>query len=93
MKLRRLLLGSSLIMFIGFIAVFAAIFYKINSSNDDRVVEFPTEIDLGRGGQVIQFGADSGVLFFVVTGPLGGEVLARVDAETGVILSRTSLGQ
>jgi hypothetical protein len=53
-KLKRLLLGSSLIMFAGFIAVFAAILYKINTYEAD-----PSEAAIV---ETLNVGADAEVL-------------------------------
>ncbi|MTH98074.1 hypothetical protein [Roseibium sp. RKSG952] len=90
-KLRRLLLGSSLIMFVGFIAVFAAIFYKINSGGPEAAIEFPSSIAVTAGGEVTQMATGNGVILFVVKGTDGADSLVRVDAESGAILSRTSI--
>ncbi|GAA0776577.1 hypothetical protein E1180_14650 [Roseibium denhamense] len=88
-KLKRLLLGSSLIMFAGFIAVFAAILYKINTYEAPLdEIPFAAEIAVGANADVRQVTVTDGIMFVLVR---EGEqsVLLRFDAETGTALGRT----
>ena len=87
--MKRLLLGSSLIMFVGFIAVFAAILYKINTYEaDPSEAEFAGSIVVGPNAEVIQVMLEGDVLFVLVREG-GKTALVRVDPVTGEQLSRT----
>ncbi|MCV0426282.1 MAG: hypothetical protein K5905_12470 [Roseibium sp.] len=88
-KLKRLLLGSSLIMFAGFIAVFAAILYKINTYEaDPSEAVFASSVVVGPDAEVIQATLTDGVLLVLVREG-SKTALLRVDAVTGKQLSRT----
>ncbi|WP_346892092.1 hypothetical protein [uncultured Roseibium sp.] len=88
-KLRRLLAGSSLVMLAGFIAVFAAIFYKINSSSK--------QVDAASIARTIAIGANATVesvdwvdgRMMVVIRENGTTALLQVDPSTGRVLGRT----
>ncbi|WP_150493427.1 DUF6476 family protein [Roseibium aquae] len=84
-KLRRLLLGSSLIMFLGFVAVFAAIIYKINEPSDDEGVIFAETIVLPEPLDIRSVNLSDGVLT-LVGGQGGATVLVFVDAQSGEVL-------
>lgn len=89
-KLKRLLLGSSLVMFAGFIAVFAAIFYKINSSGSaGNSSAFVPALEIGAISNVEAMTSVDGVLFLLARDN-DRQVLIRIDASTGAILSRSS---
>lgn len=88
-KLRRLLAGSSLVMVAGLIAVFAAIFYKINSSGPDAsTTALPATIAIGEGRTVEQVDWVDGSLF-VLASENGSKVLLQIDPGSGRILGRT----
>ncbi|WP_153771947.1 hypothetical protein [Labrenzia sp. CE80] len=90
-RLKRLLAGSSLVMFAGFIAVFAAIFYKINYSDGSapkgtiassiaispKAVVEDIELVDGRLVVLIREGDATALLHF--------------DTATGSLLGRTNL--
>lgn len=88
-KLKRLLLGSSLIMFAGFVAVFAAILYKINTYEPDpSEAPFAATVEVGPGAEVLQ-ATLSGDLLLVLVREQGGTALLRFDPATGKQLGRT----
>ncbi|EFO31572.1 conserved hypothetical protein [Roseibium sp. TrichSKD4] len=84
-KLRRLLLGSSLIMFLGFIAVFAAIMYKINASGGNEADRFAETIELAPGSEVQSATLSDGVLVLLVRKENATSIV-YVDASTGATL-------
>ncbi|WFE90775.1 hypothetical protein K1718_05360 [Roseibium porphyridii] len=88
-KLRRLLLGSSLIMFAGLIAVFAAILYKINT-NDDGPAEggVAATVAVGPDAEVLSADLSDGMLLVLVREGTKTALL-RFDALTGKNLGRT----
>ncbi|MES0811982.1 hypothetical protein ABLO27_21020 [Roseibium sp. SCPC15] len=88
-KLKRLLLGSSLIMFAGFIAVFAAILYKINTYEaDPSEAEFASTVVVGPEAEVLQATLADGVLLVLVREG-SKTALLRVDPKSGAQLGRT----
>lgn len=87
-KLRRLLLGSSLIMFLGFIAVFAAIMYKINASGGSAADGFAETIALAPGSTVESATLSDGVLVLLVRKENATSVV-YADAQTGAVLGTT----
>ena len=87
-KLRRLLLGSSLIMFLGFIAVFAAIMYKINASGGSVTDRFAETISLAPGSSVESATLSDGVLVLLVRKENATSVV-YVDAQSGAVLGTT----
>lgn len=89
-KLKRLLAGSSLIMFAGFIAVFAAIFYKINSSDGGASGGIPSTISVGPDAVVEDMELIGGRLVLLVK-ENGKSALLHFDPSTGVQLGRTDL--
>lgn len=90
-KLKRLLAGSSLIMLMGFAAVIAAIFYKINSS--DKVIaakSIPDTIVLGAGRDVLDVElTDDRMLVLVQDGK--GKALLHLDPVSGALIGETRL--
>lgn len=88
-KLKRLLLGSSLIMFAGFIAVFAAILYKINSYKADPAdVAFAETVNVGANAEVLQVTVSDGLLLVLVREGTTTALL-RFDPADGKALGRT----
>ena len=88
-KLKRMLLGSSLIMIAGFIAVFAAILYKINSYKaDPENAAFASSIAVGAEAEVLQASMTDGLLLVLVREG-SRTALLRFDPETGKQLGRT----
>ncbi|MET1412638.1 hypothetical protein ABVF61_10245 [Roseibium sp. HPY-6] len=88
-KLRRLLLGSFLIMFAGLIAVFAAILYKINSgSTDVSADDFASTIVVGPEAEVLQATVSDGIVYVLVREG-SKTALLRIDPSTGVEIGRT----
>ncbi|CTQ55026.1 hypothetical protein LP7551_03567 [Roseibium album] len=88
-KLKRLLLGSSLVMFAGLIAVFAAIFYKINTNKaEPSDAAFAATVAVGAGAEVLQASLTDGIMFVLVRE--GNETaLLRIDPATGNLLGKT----
>jgi len=101
-KLRRLLLGSSLIMVAGFLSVFAAILYKINASDEAgsaayRVPSVVTEADLRRASYPLPADArivttilDGDRLAVTYEGAAGGGILL-IDVPSWQVFSVLSL--
>ncbi|MEP3667131.1 MAG: hypothetical protein ABJN42_10405 [Roseibium sp.] len=88
-KLKRLLLGSSLVMIAGFIAVFAAIVYKINTNSaDPSVTPFAATISVGADAQIVQTSLEDGMLLVLVREG-SKTALLRFDPVTGRQLGRT----
>lgn len=88
-KLKRLLLGSTLIMFAGFIAVFAAILYKINTYKADPAdVDFAATIAVGAEAEVLQATLSDGIMLVLVREG-SATALLRFDQMTGKPLGRT----
>jgi len=88
-KLKRLLFGSTLIMFAGFIAVFAAILYKINTYEaDPSEAAFAGRLAVGPDADVLQVTLAEGMLLVLVSEG-SGKALLRFDPQTGKELGRT----
>lgn len=88
-KLKRLLFGSSLIMLAGFIAVFAAILYKINTYEaDPSEAAFAATVAVGPEAEVLQATLSEGLLLVLVREG-SGTALLRFDPKTGVRIGRT----
>ncbi|OKL44087.1 hypothetical protein [Pseudovibrio exalbescens] len=88
-KMRRLLMGSSLVMLIGFVAVFAAIFYKISAgSNSVSAEAVAATIALSPDAKVLQVALSEGQLVLLVNEG-AGQALIYVDPVTGKKLGRT----
>ncbi|POF28451.1 hypothetical protein [Roseibium marinum] len=88
-KLKRLLLGSSLVMVAGFVAVFAAIVYKINTYEaDPSGAAFAATLSIGPEAEVLQATLSEGMLLVLVREE-GKNALLRFDPATGKQLGRT----
>jgi len=88
-KLKRLLFGSSLIMLAGFVAVFAAILYKINTYEADPAeAAFAATVAVGPEAEVLQATLAEGVLLVLVREG-SRTALLRFDPKSGVELGRT----
>lgn len=88
-KLKRLLAGSSLVMVAGFIAVFAAILYKINSSGPDvAAMTMAQTISIGENAAVEDVDWVDGSLMVLVR-QNGVTALLQIDPATGRVLGRT----
>ncbi len=84
-----MLLGSSLVMFAGFFAVFAAIFYKINTNQEDPAdAAFAATVSVGQGAEVLQATLSEGLMLVLVRQD-GETALLRIDPKTGELLGRT----
>lgn len=91
-RLRRLMAGSTLIMFAGFAALFAVIVYKVNSvGKENSGVALPETVKLGAGAEVLGLsqGADGRLILLVQQE--GAFQLVHLDAASGEILGRTKL--
>ncbi len=87
--MKRLLAGSSLVMLAGFIAVFAAIFYKINSSGSGASsAVLPATIAIGEGRAIENVTWVDGNLF-VLAKENDSKVLLQIDPDSGRILGQT----
>ncbi|PVB61866.1 hypothetical protein [Labrenzia sp. 011] len=88
-KLKRLLLGSSLVMVAGFVAVFAAIVYKINTYEaDPSETAFAATLSVGPEADVLQATLSEGMLLVLVREG-SGTALLRFDPKSGKQLGRT----
>ncbi|KZM52087.1 hypothetical protein [Labrenzia sp. OB1] len=88
-KLKRLLLGSSLVMVAGFVAVFAAIVYKINTYEaDPSGAAFAETLSVAPGTEILQATLSDGMLL-VLAREEGRNVLLRFDSVSGKQLGRT----
>jgi hypothetical protein len=88
-KLKRLLFGSSLVMIAGFIAVFAAILYKINSGGPAAGdAPFAATVAVGGDAEVMQATLAEGLLLVLVREG-SKTALLRFDPVTGKQLGRT----
>ena len=88
-RLKRLLFGSSLIMFAGLFAVFAAILYKINTDDTDISQDaFASSIVVGPDAEVVQATVSDGVIYVLVREG-SKTALLRVDPVSGKQIGRT----
>lgn len=88
-KLKRLLAGSSLVMFAGFIAVIAAIFYKINSSEPEVTSKTMAQtISIGPNAKVEDVDWVDGLMMVLVR-ENGVTALLQIDPATGRVLARS----
>jgi len=88
-RLKRLLFGSSLIMFAGLFAVFAAILYKINSDDTEMSgADFASSVVVGPEADILQATVSDGVLFVLVREG-SKTALLRFDPATGRQIGRT----
>ena len=93
-KLKRLLLGSTAVMAVGFVAVFAAIFYRVTRVDvkPAPVWDHPliAEAAMPEGGRVADTKLDGNRLLVTVESPKGASVLV-VDIETMRVIRRLDL--
>lgn len=90
-RLRRLMAGSTLIMFAGFAALFAVIVYKVNSAGkENSAPAVPASVKLGAGAEVLGLSGADGRLVLLVR-QNGASELVHLDASSGEILGRTRL--
>jgi len=98
-KLARLLIASFGVMFLGLIAVFAVIVYRLNAPPGDpgpsagaaiRLPAGDTAIRLPAGARVVSTALDGGRALLQVEKPAGAELIL-VDLSDGSILARYGL--
>ena len=98
-KLARLLIASFGVMFLGLIAVFSVIVYRLNAPagnpglSTGAAVRFPAgdaTIRLPAGTRVVSTALDGGRALLQVDGPAGAE-LVLIDLADGSILARYEL--
>lgn len=93
-KLKRLLLGSTGVMVLGFVAVFAAIFYRVTRVDvkPAPVWDHPViaEVALPEGGRVAGTRLEGNRLVVTLESPKGASVLI-VDIETMKVIRRLDL--
>jgi len=88
-RLKRLLFGSSLIMFAGLFAVFAAILYKINTDDTEISQDaFASSIVVGPDAEVLQASVTDGIIFVLVKEG-SKTALLRIDPASGKQIGRT----
>ncbi len=88
-KLRRLLMGSSLVMVIGLIAVFAAIFYKLNARNTNLSGDnIAATVAIGQNARVLSVTNQDGRLILLINKD-SAQSLVYIDPVTGKILGKT----
>ncbi len=87
--MKRLLFGSTLVMVLGLVAVFAAILYKINSDDGVPVdAQFAATVAVGADAEVLQANLSDGLLLVLVREGTKTALL-RFDPVTGKQLGRT----
>ncbi len=93
-KLKRLLMGSTLVMGVGFVAVFAAIFYRVTRVDVKPAPVWDTplvaEASLPEGGHVKDSRLEGNRLIVTVEGTKGASILI-VDIETMKVIRRLEL--
>lgn len=98
-KLARLLIASFGVMFLGLIAVFAVIVYRLNATAEGpgrsegasiRLPDGDATIRLPAGARVVSIALEGGRAFLNVESPGGAELLL-VDLSDGTILARYRL--
>ncbi len=84
-KLKKLLFGSTLVMVLGFVAVFAAIFYRVTRTDGKPAPTFDhpliAELPLADGARVSSSRLDGDRLIVTLESPKGASVLI-VDIAT-----------
>lgn len=84
-----MLFGSSLIMFAGLFAVFAAILYKINTNPSGASGDaFASTIVVGPEAEVLQATVSDGIIFVLVREG-SKTALLRIDPVSGKQIGRT----
>lgn len=95
-KLKRLLLGSTAVMVVGFVAVFAAIFYRVTKTDVKPATTFDlpavAELPLPEGTRVAATRLDGDRLTVTLEGPKGAAILI-VDITTMRVIRRLDLTQ
>ncbi|MCE1237537.1 MAG: DUF6476 family protein [Hyphomicrobiales bacterium] len=92
-KLKKLLLGSTLVMVLGFVAVFAAIFYRVTRSEvKPAASEHPivAELPLPEGAHVAATRLDGDRLTITMESPKGATILI-LDVATMKAIRRLEL--
>lgn len=77
-KLKKLLMGSTLVMVLGFVAVFAAIFYRVTRTEvKPAAIDHPivAELPLPEGARVTATRLDGDRLTVTMEGPKGATIL------------------
>jgi hypothetical protein len=95
-KLVRLLFVSGGIMFLGLIAVFAAIVYKLAESGEGAAggrAPVEAEIALPAGAQLIATAFDGERALLTLSDPDGGTTLLLVDLRSGAVVGRYRIGE
>lgn len=98
MKLRRLLMGSTLIMVLGLGAVFSAIIYKLSESDDEgtqfQVPQLVTDADLRRasfplpqGARIVSTSLSDTNLAVTYEMPQGGGAVLLIDVASWQVFS------
>lgn len=93
-KLKRLLMGSTLVMVLGFVAVFAAIFYRVTRTDGKPEATFAhpivAELPLPEGARVSATRLDGNRMTVTLESPKGAAILL-VDVETMKVIRRLDL--
>lgn len=93
-KLKKLLLGSTAVMVIGFVAVFAAIFYRVTRVDVKPAVAFDhpiiAELPLPDGARVSATRLDGDRMTVTLESPKGAAILI-VDITTMKVIRRLDL--
>ncbi len=87
-KLRKLLVGSTVIMGLGFLAVFAAIFYKLSSGKNSSELQIAANVALPAGARVTSIDVYEGAIV-LLTEESGVQALVYIDPVTGKTLAKT----
>lgn len=92
-KLKKLLMGSTLVMVLGFVAVFAAIFYRVTRTEvKPAPIDHPivAELPLPEGARVTATRLDGDRLTVTMEGPEGATILI-LDVATMKAIRRLDL--
>ncbi|MTI16619.1 hypothetical protein E1162_05120 [Rhodobacteraceae bacterium RKSG542] len=89
-KMRGLLMGSSLIMVIGLVAVFAAIFYKLSANSSNISADnIAATVAIGENARVLSVSMHEGQIVALIN-ENDAQALVYIDPVTGKILGRTN---
>jgi uncharacterized protein DUF6476 len=75
-KLRRMMIGSSLVMIVGFLAVFGVIAYRLSSGSTERTRTPEATLQLPAGARIVSTAAGEGRL--LVTIDVAGATEVRI---------------
>ena len=93
-KLKKLLFGSTLVMVLGFVAVFAAIFYRVTRVDVKPATDYAhpviAELPLPEAARVVSTRLDGDRMTVTLEGPKGASILI-IDLVTMRVIRRLDL--